>query len=179
MFLALGRLAPHKRLDLLARLWARVRERVGGRLVIAGDGPERKRLQRLGGEGIEIVGKVSEDEKRHLLQRAWLLVHPAAHEGWGIVITEAAAHGTPSLAFDVPGVRDAVQPGRTGVLAGSEEEFASQWVALASDPGRRSRMGAAARSQVAEMPWSATVDEFMVAVDDAVRLQANGRAVTA
>jgi glycosyltransferase involved in cell wall biosynthesis len=179
MFVALGRLAPHKRLDLLARVWARVRERVGGRLVIAGDGPERKRLQRLGGEGIEIVGKVSEDEKRHLLQSAWLLVHPAAHEGWGIVITEAAAQGTPSLAFDVPGVRDAVRPGRTGILAGSEEEFASQWVALASDPGRRSRMGAAARAQVAEMPWSATVDEFMAAVDDAARLHANGRAVTA
>jgi glycosyltransferase involved in cell wall biosynthesis len=168
MFLALGRLAPHKRLDLLVQLWERVRDRVGGRLVIAGDGPERERLERIGGEGIEIVGKVSEEEKHKLLRSAWLLLHPAAHEGWGIVITEAAAEGTPALAFDVPGVRDAVRPNRTGVLAGSEHEFGEQWVALAADPQRRTRMGVEARAQVADMPWSATVDEFMAVIEDSI-----------
>ena len=40
-FLALGRLVPHKRVDLLLEIWERVRPVVGGTLVLAGDGPER------------------------------------------------------------------------------------------------------------------------------------------
>src|SRR6266481_5897710 len=51
MFLAFGRLADYKRLDLLLRLWDRVRHVVGGKLVIAGDGPERPRLKSMAGPG--------------------------------------------------------------------------------------------------------------------------------
>ncbi|HEX8580958.1 MAG TPA: glycosyltransferase family 4 protein, partial [Acidimicrobiales bacterium] len=55
LFLALGRLVPHKRFDLLLRLWERVRPVTGGRLVIAGDGPERATLKALAGEGVEVL----------------------------------------------------------------------------------------------------------------------------
>lgn len=168
LFVALGRLVPHKRLDLLLRLWERVRSRVGGRLVIVGDGPELGWLRRLAGEGVEIRGRVSEDEKRELLQRAWLLLHPALHEGWGIVVTEAAAAGTPALAFDVPGVRDAVINNETGVLAGSEEQFIDEWIALAEDHRRRDKLGTAARDSAHRAPWSATADAFLAVLDDAI-----------
>ena len=50
LFLALGRLADYKRIDLLLRLWDRVRPVVGGQLVIAGDGPERARLEAMAGD---------------------------------------------------------------------------------------------------------------------------------
>jgi len=89
-FLALGRLAEYKRIDLLLRLWDRVRPVVGGRLVIAGDGPQRSYLESLAGPGVSFTGRVSEEEKHRLLGAAWLLLHPAQIEGWGIVITEAA-----------------------------------------------------------------------------------------
>lgn len=168
LFVAMGRLVPHKRLDLLLRLWEQVRDRVGGRLVIVGDGPERERIQRLAGEGVEVRGRVSEDEKRELLQRAWLLLHSALHEGWGIVVTEAAGAGTPALAFDVPGVRDAICPNETGVLAGSEEQFIHEWIALAEDHQRRDDLGAAARRAAEGAPWSATVDTFLAVLDDAI-----------
>ena len=168
MFVALGRLVPHKRIDLLMRLWEPVRERVGGRLVVIGDGPERERLGRLAGPGVEIRGWVSEHEKHELLGRAWLLVHSALHEGWGIAVSEAAAVETPALAFDVPGVRDAIGEGETGVLAGSEEQFIERWITLASDAELRRRLGAAARMRAETTPWSATADALSAVLDEAI-----------
>ena len=67
LFLAFGRLADYKRLDLLLRLWDRVRHVTGGKLVIAGDGPERQRLQALAGPGVEFTGRVSDAEKHRLM----------------------------------------------------------------------------------------------------------------
>jgi glycosyltransferase involved in cell wall biosynthesis len=168
LFVALGRLVPHKRLDLLLQIWERVRPHVGGRLVVIGDGPERERLERLAGDAVELRGRVPEAEKRDVLCRAWLLVHAAMHEGWGIVVCEAAAAGTPTLAFDAPGVRDAIRDGTTGVLATSADDFARQWIALAHDAQRTAQLGEQARRHVERVPWSATVDAFLGVLDDAV-----------
>jgi glycosyltransferase involved in cell wall biosynthesis len=169
LFLSLGRLVPYKRIDLLLRIWDRVRPQVGGKLVIAGEGPERARLEGLATDSVEIRGRVSEEEKERLLGSAWLLVHSSLHEGWGIVISEAAHTGTPALAFDVRGVRDSVVQGETGLLVGSEREFADAWIELARDPERRRRMGAAARRHAESTPWEATVDAFLGVVEEAIQ----------
>ena len=167
LFLALGRLAEYKRIDLLLRLWDRVRPVVGGRLIIAGDGPQRGYLESLAGPGVSFAGRVSEEEKDRLLGAAWLLLHPAQIEGWGIVITEAALRGTPAVGFDVPGLRDSVEHGLTGVLARSEAEFASAWAALALDPARRATLGEAARHRAARLRWSTAVRHFAAVIDEA------------
>ena len=169
LFVALGRLAEYKRIDLLLRLWDRVRPVLGGRLVIAGDGPQRDYLESLAGPGVTFAGRVSEEEKHRLLGAAWLLVHPAQIEGWGIVITEAALRGTPAVGFDVPGLRDSVEHGRTGVLARSEAEFASAWAALALDPARRAALGEAARRRATRLRWSTAVRHFGAVIDEAAR----------
>lgn len=168
LFLALGRLAEYKRIDLLLRLWDRIRPVVGGRLVIAGDGPERRSLEALAGPGVTFAGRVSEAEKHRLLSAAWLLLHPALVEGWGIVIAEAALRGTPAVGFDVPGLRDSVDHGRTGVLARTEAEFASAWAALALDEARRTAMGEAARHRAAQLSWPAAVRRFSAVIDEAI-----------
>ena len=168
LFLALGRLADYKRIDLLLRLWDRVRPVVGGRLVVAGDGPERGRLEAMAGPGVTFTGRVSEEDKHRLMAAAWLLVHPALIEGWGIVVTEAALHGTPTLGFDVPGLRDSVQHRRTGLLARTEAEFASAWAALALDPARRAALGDAARRRASRLSWSTAVRHFSTVIDEAI-----------
>lgn len=81
LFLAMGRLVEYKRIDLLLRLWERVRPVTGGRLLIVGDGPERDRLEQLAGPGVEFRGHVSEAEKNRLLCEAWLLLHPPPWRG--------------------------------------------------------------------------------------------------
>jgi glycosyltransferase involved in cell wall biosynthesis len=171
LFVALGRLVPHKRVDLLLRAWRVVHQSVGGELVVIGDGPERERLEAIGGPGVTFAGHVSDDEKWQLLQRAWLLVHGAHHEGWGIAVVEAAACGTPALAFDVPGVRDAVVDGETGVLVDYETELTAAWVHLSADEQARRRLGDAARRRAAALSWEATVSQFLTVAEEAVALE--------
>lgn len=161
LFVALGRLVPHKRFDLLLRLWAAVRPLTGGRLVIAGEGPDRARIEAMPGPGVTVAGRVSKEHKEALLDAAWLLVHPAMVEGWGLVVMEAAARSTPALAFDAPGLRDSIVDGETGVLARSEDDLVRAWVALSSDRPERERMGAAACERATRFSWAATVDAFL------------------
>jgi len=165
LFLALGRLVPHKRIDLLLRLWDDVRPVTGGTLVIAGDGPERARLERAAGAGVVFTGFITDAEKRALLDRAWALVHPALHEGWGIVVMEAAAVGTPTIGFDVAGVRDSVRHGQTGLLADTDQAFVDQWIALATDAETRHALGHGARAWAQEQTWDRTVDQFAAVLE--------------
>jgi glycosyltransferase involved in cell wall biosynthesis len=168
LFLALGRLVDYKRLDLLLSLWDRVRLVTGGELVIAGDGPDSERLRRLAGPGVRFTGRVSEAEKHRLLCAAWLLVHPAATEGWGLVVTEAAARGTPTVGFDVPGLRDSVVDGQTGTLASSMGRFTSAWASLALHHSRRTAMGEQARRLATRLRWSTAVDGFADVIEEAI-----------
>jgi glycosyltransferase involved in cell wall biosynthesis len=168
--LMLGRLVPHKRVDLAIRLWPRVRERVGGRLVIAGDGPELEKLRRTEVEGVNLLGRVSDEDRDRLLREAWLLVHPAHHEGWGMVILEAASAGTPALGFRVAGVREAIRDGSTGsvVPEGDDDAFVDRWIELASNHRLRRELGTNAHRRAAESTWSSTLDAFDQLLADAV-----------
>jgi glycosyltransferase involved in cell wall biosynthesis len=176
LFLALGRLADYKRIDMLLRLWERVRPVVGGRLVIAGDGPERERLKALAAPDVIFTGRVSEGEKHRLLCTAWMLLHPAMIEGWGIVVAEAAIRGTPAIGFEVPGLRDSVVDGETGRLVRSEGQFASAWASLAIDQRTREAYGQAARERALRMQWSAAVEGFAQVATEA--LERDGAART-
>ncbi len=160
LFVCLGRLVPHKRVELVLQAWERVRPVLGGELVIAGDGPERARLEALAGDGVRFAGQVSEADKHQLLSRAWLLVHPAMVEGWGLVVMEAAARRTPTLAFDAPGLRDSVVHGRTGLLAATTEDFVEHWLSLGADALARRRMGHRAHERAGQFRWSASVEAF-------------------
>ncbi|NBE54987.1 glycosyltransferase family 4 protein [Streptomyces boluensis] len=168
LFLAMGRLVEYKRIDLLLRLWERVRPVTGGRLVIVGDGPERGRLEQLAGPSVEFTGHISEAEKHRLLCASWLLLHPSAVEGWGLVVTEAATRGTPAIGFDVPGLRDSIEDGVTGVLARGESSFAASWCALSLSAERRTAMGKAAASRAADYRWANTVSQFRAVAAEAV-----------
>lgn len=168
MFLAMGRLVEYKRIDLLLRLWERVRPVTGGRLVIVGDGPERARLEQIAGPGVEFRGHVSEAEKHRLLCEAWMLLHPSAVEGWGLVITEAATRSTPAIGFDVPGVRDSIEDGVTGLLARGESSFAAAWCTLALSTERRETFGKAAGERATSYRWANSVREFQAVASEAI-----------
>lgn len=168
-FLVLGRLVPHKRVDRALALWPRVRAVTGGQLVIAGDGPERSRLAALASEGVTLLGAVSEERKAAELGAAWLLVHPAQHEGWGTVVMEAAAAGVPTVAYDVAGVRDSVVDGVTGLLAVDDDALVNAWIALATDHARRLRMGCAARRRAASFTWEQALDRFEAVLTEETR----------
>jgi glycosyltransferase involved in cell wall biosynthesis len=173
MFLVLGRLAPNKRLDLVLDHWVQVGGQTGGTLVIAGDGPEAEHLaERVRTEpalrGVVLEGRVSEARKAQLLSEAWFLVHPAEREGWGLAIIEAGLCETPSLAYRVAGVKDAVVDRVTGVLVDTDEEFVKEWISLSQQPDRRMELGRAAATRAAEFTWERTVDDFLEAAHAAI-----------
>ena len=159
-FVVLSRLVPHKRVELALRMWESVRPVTGGSLVIIGDGPQLEDLRSTAGANVEFTGYVDEDRKRAELSQAWLLIHPAHHEGWGTVVMEAASASVPTLAFNVPGVRDSVENGATGYLANDETDFITKWIELASNNEQRLSMAVAARNRAATFTWDRAVDMF-------------------
>lgn len=65
---------------------------------------------------ITFFGKVSVSKKLELMSRAHLLLVPGVREGWGLVVTEANAMGTPAIGYEVHGLRDSILDGLTGRL---------------------------------------------------------------
>jgi glycosyltransferase involved in cell wall biosynthesis len=118
---------------------------------------------------------VDDDEKWRLLSSAWTLVHPAHHEGWGIVITEAAAVGTPAIGFNVPGVKDAIVDGVTGVLAESEADLVTRWIEIAEDTDLRERLSIGARRNAANFGWDRVARDFSTIAAEVVASHAASR----
>ncbi|SDU01691.1 Glycosyltransferase involved in cell wall bisynthesis [Verrucomicrobium sp. GAS474] len=160
-FLYVGRLRRYKSLDVVLRAFAQVVERrPEARLVLAGAGDDRARLEalvlKLGlGTLVRFPGAVSEKEKSALMRRATALVYPSRKEGWGLSVIEAGACGTPTLAADVPGLRDAVDDGKSGLLLpwGDVPAWAAAMERLIADPAGRERLAQGAAARAGALSW--------------------------
>lgn len=92
-YLTLSRLDWHKDVDGIVEAFNKLDQR----LIVAGDGPQRRELENMAGEGIEFAGFVDEDEKHRLLSGAKAFVFNGRDEDFGIAPVEALAAGTPLL----------------------------------------------------------------------------------
>lgn len=75
------------------------------------------KIKNLGLTNIRFWGFVSEKNKFKLLAKSYILLNPSIREGWGLVVIEAARVGTPTIAYNVPGLRDSILDGKTGLLS--------------------------------------------------------------
>jgi len=164
----LGRLRRYKRVRTLIDAFAAVRAAVpDARLLVAGDGDDREPLERYVAErgvaGVEFLGFVDEERKRRLLQEAWVLGMPSSLEGWGIVVTEANACGTPAVAFRVRGLQDCIVDGETGVLVGDGDEaaYAQALLRLLTDERERTRLASNALAWAAQFSWPRTAERLI------------------
>ena len=158
LFVVVARLVPNKRVSLLLDMWSEVQRTTGGRLIIIGDGPKRAFLEGKHVPNVEFLGQVDDRTRDEYLSRATLLLVTSRREGWGLTILEAARVGTPTLAFNVAGVRDAVVNDTTGVLVNDQEQFVDRWRELAADPERRALLGEVARERAATFSWQHSSD---------------------
>ena len=110
-YLAAGAIVPYKRLDVAIEAF----NSLGYPLVIAGTGPELKRLRKLAGENIKFLGWVTDEELRRLYQSARALVFPT-REDFGMIPVEAQACGCPVIAYAAGGCLETVQDGLSGIL---------------------------------------------------------------
>jgi phosphatidylinositol alpha-mannosyltransferase len=179
-----GRAEERKGLPVALRAFEALRGTgVDARLIVAGSTQEEAEPYLLDDEGVEIVGRVSDDEKWRLMHEADVLVAPSlGGESFGMVLTEAFASGTPVVASDIAGYREVVRDGTDGMLvrAGDPAALGEALHALAMDPARRARMGVAARERAERYDWSNVSREVMEAYEDAIELHdAQKRAVCA
>lgn len=90
---------------------------------------------------VTITGRVSSDELRDIVSRSWINIHSSITEGFGYSILEASASGTPTVAYSVPGVVEAIESGMNGITVedGNREgladaarkiigSFSSRWI---------------------------------------------------
>lgn len=106
----LGRLVAMKRPGDAIQAFRHVRAALpSARLWMIGDGPLLPELRAGNLEGVLFLGRIGREELLHRLARAHVLVSTSVREGWGLNVSEAAACGTPSIAYAVPGLIDSVQ----------------------------------------------------------------------
>ncbi len=164
----LGRVEPYKHADLALKAFPEVlRTLPDARLVVVGDGTARTRLQRLAAQlgleaHVEFAGFVPSAEKVELLRRAHVLVNTSEKEGWGLTVVEGNACGTPTVASNVPGLRDSVRDGETGILVehGSVQQLAGALVQVLSDETLRSTLSRNAISWAARFAWDDVADDI-------------------
>lgn len=110
-YLHVGQLVPYKRADIAVEAF----NRLGKKLVIAGDGSETSRLKKMARPNVHFAGPQSAENLRALYARCRALIFPG-EEDFGIVPVEAMASGRPIIAFDKGGVKDTVKDGISGIL---------------------------------------------------------------
>jgi glycosyltransferase involved in cell wall biosynthesis len=120
-YLVLSELMPHKRIDVTVRAF----NMLGLPLVVVGDGPDARPLQRLAGPSVRFTGRVSDESVADLLAGCRTLV-VAAIEEFGIAAVEAQAAGRPVIAVRAGGTLETVRDGVTGCFwSGGAEELAA------------------------------------------------------
>jgi glycosyltransferase involved in cell wall biosynthesis len=169
--LAIGRLTRSKRYDhAITALGAITRAYPDATLTLVGTGHDRDRLEahaRRAGlfERVHFRGRISEAEKVALLDESDVLIGTSVREGWGLTVTEAAVRGTPAVVYDIPGFRDAVLHGRTGLVVPPSPAALGRAVgAFLADAETYDRLRTAAWDRARRMTHEMTADCFEAAI---------------
>ncbi|HML94121.1 MAG TPA: glycosyltransferase family 4 protein [Thermodesulfobacteriota bacterium] len=149
-----GRLVKEKGVDVLLRAFGKVSAKVpAARLVIAGDGPERKNLEALASRlnltpSVRFAGYLQQEEMNDALKGAWVQVIPSLwDEPFGIVAIEAMARGAPVVASSSGGLGEIIEPGVDGFLVppGDADVLSEKLTALLTDKNLAASMASSAR----------------------------------
>ena len=182
-FIYVGRYAKYKGIDIAIEAFAIVKKsHWNTRLWIVGKkeeiyiarvvAPLCRRYGLVYGEALDcdvvIFGFVSEEKKRELQSRAQALLFPSVREGWGMIITEAAAVGTPSIVFDSPGCRDAVDYGKAGYLCkiNTVEEVTRLMMRSFEEPEEYQYTKNAAYAYACQFDWNISTEIFRNVIED-------------
>lgn len=110
-YLVLSALVPYKRVDLAVEAFAGLDRK----LVVAGEGPESKKLRASAAENIEFLGRVSDEKRAELFAGARALIFPG-EEDFGLTPLEAVASGCPVVAYAAGGALESVREGINGTF---------------------------------------------------------------
>ena len=169
--LYVGRLAAEKNLDaVLAAYRAMHQARPDSRLVLVGDGPARRELQRQCPQAVFAGQRSGIDLATHYAS-ADVFVFPSITETWGNVTPEAMASGLVVLAYDRAAAAQLIRSGENGFLApfDNTHSFVRAAVRLATAGDDNASIRHSARRTATEMGWDGVVGQFESALLHATR----------
>lgn len=176
LFIFVARLVKMKRPSLCVEAFKQVvKAYPKAKLFIIGNGSEENILQKQivkdnVGSNVFIVNKNNffidktiKDVKVKYMQEGWVLLLPSVKEGWGMVVTEAAACGTPAIVSDVTGLRDSVIKNKTGIVLSpspSADELAKAMIKLIKDKKLRYSLAKEAVKNAKDYTWERSYITF-------------------
>jgi glycosyltransferase involved in cell wall biosynthesis len=170
-----GRLVPSKRVIDIVQAIGLVRAHIPNvQLWLVGDGTRKyiRRLKMLVSDyglrnSVRFWGKVPHAQKVELLTRAHALALTSVREGWGLVVIEANAVGTPAVVYNVHGLRDSVRHGQTGLVCKAEtpRELAASIRTLLTWDELRATLARGALEWSRCFDWDKNADEFLCVVN--------------
>jgi len=174
--LHVGRLKRYKATDHLLQAARLLKDRgVGLTTVIVGDGDDRPRLealaQKLGlGTEVRFTGFIPEADKVRWYRRAAVLAENSVKEGWGLIVMEANACGTPVVVANSPGLRDSSRDGVNGLVYeyGDVPALAEKLERLLSDETLRARLGQQAIEWSRKWTWDGAADAMERVIEETV-----------
>lgn len=112
-FLAAGRLVAYKNFDVVIKAFTHLPNL---KLYVIGTGNQERELKKLAPANVKFLGRVSDEEKHHIMSRCLGLINTVQDEDFGIVPIEVLSHGRPVLAHRSAGHLETVKDGETGML---------------------------------------------------------------
>ena len=173
--ISLSRLTPMKRINHIIRAFKIVlKDYPRAKLFIVGRGQikyinqlktdvRRYKMQKQ----VIFTGFVNEKQKQKLLSQAWVLVSTSLREGWGLNIIEAAACGTPSIVYRVPGLVDSVKNNQTGIICqqNSPENLAKNIIKLLANQSLRQQLSSKALDYSRSFSWDKAANESLIQLE--------------
>lgn len=147
--LYVGRVAPEKNLSVLVDIF---KNRSDVDLVVVGDGPYLQEMK-TALPNAEFLGKVTGEQLSQAYANGDFFVFPSRTDTLGNCVLEAMSSGLPVIVSDAMGPKELVKQGETGFITTSNEDFSRSVNTLATDSGRRQRMGQAALASAKLRSW--------------------------
>lgn len=150
---------PHHAVQAFSIIKKKIPE---AKMWVIGDGYMLESLKQMNVKDVTFYGHVKSELKYELMSKAHLALVPAVREGWGLVVTESNAMGTPAVAYNVPGLRDSIRDGHTGILVGhnTPESLAESAIQLLNDKERLAKLSNEALKFSKNFSWDNTADAF-------------------
>ncbi len=161
--LFIGRLVNNKRPLDAVRAFELMRDEFPGiSMDIVGAGYLIDQIREKESSDLRVWGYVAEEVKESLIQQADLLFVTSVREGWGMVVAEAALLGVPAVAYDVPGLRDSIKDGETGLLTSeTPDDLAAAATELLRNRDQWSRLSTAGAQWAASWHWSDAAESLL------------------
>jgi glycosyltransferase involved in cell wall biosynthesis len=170
-----GNIKKYKNVDHVVFAFQLAKRRVPKlRLIIYGTGYYKPKIEHLVQdlqlEDVSFIERLPTLEKARLFAKCWVLCFPSFIEGWGLVVTEAGACGTPAVAYNTGSLSEAIIDGKTGLLVdyGNIVALAEKLELLVSNPSLRTSLSMGAIEYSKEFTWERTANTTYLLLEEAI-----------